>query len=197
MCARKKGGEATGPSPVDRRKTGSKHHLLSDGGGIPFHVITTAANVNDVTQTLALVDGIPPVAGRVGHPRKCPDALLGDKGYDSTSQPPGAAKAPDPADHLPQGISGHHRSRQAPLRRRADLRPAPRVLEQDTPGRLRPWPGCWVRRGRTTTPARAMVRPAGTPNLLTEPLPFQLTQSRATAQCYTTHPRRSDSGVQR
>ncbi|MFD5559101.1 IS5 family transposase [Kitasatospora griseola] len=79
----KKGGEATGPSPVDRRKTGSKHHLISDGGGIPFHVITTAANVNDVTQTLALVDGVPPVAGRVGHPRKRPDALLGDKGYDS------------------------------------------------------------------------------------------------------------------
>ncbi|WP_106437899.1 MULTISPECIES: IS5 family transposase [Kitasatospora] len=79
----KKGGEATGPSPVDRRKTGSKHHLISDGGGIPFHVITTAANVNDVTLTLDLVDGIPPVAGRVGHPRKRPDALLGDKGHDS------------------------------------------------------------------------------------------------------------------
>ena len=46
-------------------------------------MITTAANVNDVTQTLALVDGVPPVAGRVGHPRKRPDALLGDKGYDS------------------------------------------------------------------------------------------------------------------
>ncbi|WP_425555325.1 IS5 family transposase [Kitasatospora arboriphila] len=79
----KKGGEATGPSPVDRRKTGSKHHLISNGGGIPFHVITTAANVNDVTLTLALVDGIPPVAGRVGHPRKPPAALLGGKGYDS------------------------------------------------------------------------------------------------------------------
>lgn len=74
---------ATGPSPVDRRKTGSKHHLITDGGGIPLKAITTAANVNDVTQTLALVDGIPPVAGRVGHPRKRPDALLGDKGYDS------------------------------------------------------------------------------------------------------------------
>ncbi|MEV5426879.1 IS5 family transposase [Streptomyces althioticus] len=79
----KNGGAATGPSPVDRRKTGSKHHLITDGGGIPLKVITTAANVNDVTQTLALVDGVPPVAGRVGHPRKRPDALLGDKGYDS------------------------------------------------------------------------------------------------------------------
>lgn len=81
-CARKRG---RGDRPVagDRRKTGSKHHLISDGGGIPFHVIITAANVNDVTRTLALVDNIPPVAGRVGHPRKRPDALLGDKGYDS------------------------------------------------------------------------------------------------------------------
>ncbi|GAA2964334.1 hypothetical protein GCM10010518_58700 [Kitasatospora cinereorecta] len=46
-------------------------------------MITTAANVNDVTQTLAPVDGIPPVTGRPGRPRRRPDALLGDKGYDS------------------------------------------------------------------------------------------------------------------
>jgi transposase len=80
---REKGGAATGPSPVDRRKTGSKHHLICDGRGTPFHVITTAANVNDITQTLALVDGLPPVAGRPGRPRRRPDALLGDKAYDS------------------------------------------------------------------------------------------------------------------
>lgn len=79
----KKGGPGTGPSPVDRRKTGSKHHLICDGRGTPLKVITTAANVNDVTQTLALVDGIPPVAGRPGRPRRRPEALLGDKGYDS------------------------------------------------------------------------------------------------------------------
>ncbi|MBL1108751.1 IS5 family transposase [Streptomyces sp. 5-8] len=81
--ARKRGRVATGPSPVDRGKTGSKHHLICDGNGTPFKVITTAANVNDVTQILALVDGIPPVAGKPGRPRKRPDALLGDKGYDS------------------------------------------------------------------------------------------------------------------
>lgn len=46
-------------------------------------MLTTAANVNDITKTLALVDGIPPVAGRPGHPRRRPDALLGDKAYDS------------------------------------------------------------------------------------------------------------------
>ncbi|MFG2395321.1 transposase [Streptomyces lavendulae] len=72
-----------GPSPVDRRKTGSRHHLICDGRGTPLNVITTAANVNDVTQTLALVDGIPPVAGRPGRPRRRPEAPLGEKGYDS------------------------------------------------------------------------------------------------------------------
>ncbi|MCF2535996.1 transposase [Streptomyces sp. FB2] len=51
-------------SPVDRRKTGSKHHLICEGNGTPLKTITTAANVNDIAQTLALVDGIPQVAGR-------------------------------------------------------------------------------------------------------------------------------------
>ncbi|MFF4248893.1 transposase [Streptomyces sp. NPDC001822] len=74
---REKGGADTGPSPVDRRKTGSKHHLICDRRGTPLKVITTAANVNDVTQTLALVDGIPPVAGRPGRPPICPAALCG------------------------------------------------------------------------------------------------------------------------
>jgi len=46
-------------------------------------VITTAANVNDITQTINLVDGIPPIAGRPGRPRRRPEAVLGDKAYDS------------------------------------------------------------------------------------------------------------------
>ncbi|MFJ6251823.1 MULTISPECIES: IS5 family transposase [unclassified Streptomyces] len=80
---REKGGADTGPSPVDRRETGSKHHVICDGRGTPPKVITTAANVNDVTQTLTLVDGIPPATGRPRRPRRRPEALLGDKGYDS------------------------------------------------------------------------------------------------------------------
>lgn len=52
--------------------------------GTPLKVITTMANVNDVTQTLVPLDGVPPVAGRPGRPRRRPDSLLGDKGcYDS------------------------------------------------------------------------------------------------------------------
>src|SRR6266487_1015845 len=30
------GGEETGPSPVDRRKKGSKHEVLTDGNGVPL-----------------------------------------------------------------------------------------------------------------------------------------------------------------
>ena len=43
------GGAATGPSPVDRGKTGSKHHLICDGGGIPLAVTLTGGNRNDIT----------------------------------------------------------------------------------------------------------------------------------------------------
>ena len=45
-----KGGPATGPSPVDRGKTGSKHHLIVEAHGIPLAAITTGGNRNDVTQ---------------------------------------------------------------------------------------------------------------------------------------------------
>ncbi|MEU8703311.1 transposase [Streptomyces sp. NPDC048680] len=71
------------PSPVDRRKAGGEYHLICDGRGTPLKVIVTAANVNDVTLNLALVDGVPPVAGRAGRPRRRPETLLGDKVYDS------------------------------------------------------------------------------------------------------------------
>ena len=49
---------------MDRRKAGSKHHLITDGGGIPLACLLTAANCNDVTQLLALLEAIPPVGGR-------------------------------------------------------------------------------------------------------------------------------------
>ncbi len=46
-------------------------------------MILTSANAHDVTQLLALVDAISPVAGKVGRPRRRPDAVQGDRGYDS------------------------------------------------------------------------------------------------------------------
>ena len=46
-------------------------------------VILTAANVNDVTQLLPLVDAVPPVRGKRGRPRRRFDRVQGDRGYDS------------------------------------------------------------------------------------------------------------------
>jgi len=43
----------------------------------------TAANVNDGTMLLPLVDAIPPVRGKVGAPRRRPDSLTADKAYHS------------------------------------------------------------------------------------------------------------------
>lgn len=72
----------TGPSPVDRARTGSKHHLITDSAGVPLAISLTGGNRNDVTQLLPLVDGIGPVGGKVGRPRRRADRLLADRGYD-------------------------------------------------------------------------------------------------------------------
>lgn len=75
-------GALTGPSPVDRARTGSKHHLLVDADGVPLAVALTGGNRNDITQLLPLVDGITPVKGKVGRPRQRPDRIVADRGYD-------------------------------------------------------------------------------------------------------------------
>jgi len=77
------GGKKTGRSPVDRGKPGSKHHVITDASGIPLASVVTAANVNDITELPALYNAIPPVAGKVGHPKSKPAAVQGDLAYDS------------------------------------------------------------------------------------------------------------------
>jgi transposase len=77
------GGEKTGPNPTDRRKLGSKHHLLTDAHGIPLAITLTGANRHDVTQLLPLVEKIPHVGGKVGAPRFRPKQVQGDRAYDS------------------------------------------------------------------------------------------------------------------
>jgi len=77
------GGEDTGPSPVDRSKPGSKHHVITDANGIPLTCSVTAANRNDISEMAPLVNQLPEVAGKPGHPRRKPDALQSDLGYDS------------------------------------------------------------------------------------------------------------------
>src|SRR5579864_4135645 len=57
------GGEKTGKNPTDRRKLGSKHHIVTDAQGIPLATTTTGSNVPDVNEMLHVVDEIPPVSG--------------------------------------------------------------------------------------------------------------------------------------
>ena len=77
-----KGGSATGPSPVDRARNGSKHHLLVDATGIPLAWTVTGGNRNDVTQLIPLAERVPPVRGKVGRPRRRPERVTADRGYD-------------------------------------------------------------------------------------------------------------------
>jgi transposase len=58
------GGEKTGPNPTDRRKLGSKVHILVDARGVPLAVKLTGANSHDVTQVIPLVDEVPLVRGK-------------------------------------------------------------------------------------------------------------------------------------
>ena len=66
---------------MDRRKNGSKHHLVVDAGGTPLAATLTGANRHDVTQLLPLVDAIPPVRGRPGAPLRKPGEVMGDRAY--------------------------------------------------------------------------------------------------------------------
>jgi transposase len=75
-------GPKSGPSPVDRARPGSRHHIITDGQGVPLAVSLTGGNRNDVTQLLPLLDKIPAVAGVIGRPRRRPDMLFADRGYD-------------------------------------------------------------------------------------------------------------------
>src|SRR5215470_12353621 len=77
------GGEATGPSPVDRAKAGTKRSVLSDGRGAPVAVVAAGANVPDKALALETVDstaGLRPEKKvyRVQH-------LSLDAGYNSTA----------------------------------------------------------------------------------------------------------------
>ena len=88
LSVRAKGGEQTGPSPVDRGRPGSKYHLVVDRNGIPLAVRLSAANAYDSTLLLPLIAAVPPIIGprgRPGRPWKRPAKLHGDKAYDSSA----------------------------------------------------------------------------------------------------------------
>lgn len=85
------GGEVAGRSPVDRGKQGLKRSLVTDGTGIPLHVVSAGANRHDAPllgPTLAgleKLDGLPDDVtvhldrGYAGNPTR---ALLDELGLD-------------------------------------------------------------------------------------------------------------------
>ena len=56
---------------------------MVDRQGIPLAIVLTAANVNDTTMLGPTLDAIDPIKLPRGRPRKRPDKLHADKGYDS------------------------------------------------------------------------------------------------------------------
>jgi transposase len=71
----------TGPSPVDRGKSGSKIHALSDRAGLPLAVAISAANTNDSYALKPLVMAIPAIKSGRGPQRRKPAKLHADKAY--------------------------------------------------------------------------------------------------------------------
>lgn len=60
---------------MDRGRTATKRHLITDGRGLPLAVSLTAANVNDYHQLLPLLDQVACAAA-------CGE-VLADRGYDA------------------------------------------------------------------------------------------------------------------
>lgn len=62
---------------MDRGRTATKRHLISDGQGLPLAVALSAANVNEYGHLLPLLDQV--AAGEHGQGR----LVLADRGYDA------------------------------------------------------------------------------------------------------------------
>ena len=71
----------TGPTPTDRAKKGSKHHVMVDATGIPLSANVSAANVHDVQRLLWTAVTCP--LSDYGQEDHLPQRLLGDRAYHS------------------------------------------------------------------------------------------------------------------
>lgn len=56
--------------------------MIVDGRGTPLAVCVSGANRHDSMLFENVIDAVPPVAGRRGRPRRRPDKVHADKGYD-------------------------------------------------------------------------------------------------------------------
>jgi putative transposase len=69
------------PNPTDRDKLGTKrHHVLTDGQGIPLSVVVTAANTHDMKAAIRTLNNI--VVKTIYKMYEEKQNLYLDKGYD-------------------------------------------------------------------------------------------------------------------
>jgi hypothetical protein len=71
------GGEAAGRSPVDRGKQGLKRSVVTDGAGIPLHLVTAGANRHDAPLLESTLAGLNKLNGLPDRP-----TVHLDRGYD-------------------------------------------------------------------------------------------------------------------
>ena len=74
------GGEAAGPSLLDRSPKGTNHTLMVDRRGVPLAIRTAGANASDQQQIIPLVLGYPKVGGKPSRSEELPDDLFTDRG---------------------------------------------------------------------------------------------------------------------
>jgi transposase len=75
------GGDDTGPNPTDRRKLGTKQHLLVDRHGVPLEIRITGANRSDVREIIPLIVNLEPIGGKPGPPISHPEVVQADRAY--------------------------------------------------------------------------------------------------------------------
>jgi IS5 family transposase len=78
----RKVGAATGPTPTDRGRHGTKRHLVTNSLGIPPAFVLTGAGVDDSVPLDQVFDAISAIDGKRGRPRRRPRKLHADKAYD-------------------------------------------------------------------------------------------------------------------
>ncbi len=112
-------GDHVGPSPVDRARPGSEHHLLADRHGTPLAVTLTGGNRPDVTQLLPLLDAVP---GQARTSTQQAPALVRRPGLRLRQVPPPAVETRHQTLDRPTRRRPRLRTGQGPLGRRARLR---------------------------------------------------------------------------
>lgn len=79
------GGESTGPSPVNRGKSGTKYSVLTDKNGVPLVFTHDPAGTSDHVQILPTVLKLEELGFDLNDEDSDPHKLMADAGYDSNA----------------------------------------------------------------------------------------------------------------